>query len=50
MTSGKKVRFDVKKIDQVQYAKYDYIQCEKRSPRYKPHNKAGKTSDDLKKR
>ena len=25
VTSGKKVRFDVKKIDQVQYAKYHYI-------------------------
>ena len=49
MTSGKKVRFDVKKIDRVQYAKYDYFQCEKRSPRYKPHNKVGKTSDELKK-
>ena len=49
MTDGKKVRFDMKKIDQVQWAKYDYIQCEKRSPRYKPHNKVGKTSDDLKK-
>ena len=35
VTSGKKVRFDVKKIDQVQYAKY--IQREKRSPRYRPH-------------
>ena len=49
VTSGKKVRFDVKKIDQVQYAKYHYIHCEKRSPRYKPHNKVGKTSNELKK-
>ena len=41
--SKERVRFDMKKIDQVQY------ECERKSPRFKPHNKIGKSSEELKK-
>ena len=47
-TSGRKVRFDMKKVDQVEYIKEDYVPCHGRSPRYKPHGKIGKSTHDLK--
>ena len=46
--SGRKVRFDMKKVDQVEYVKEDYVQCRGRAPRYKPHDKVGKNIMDLK--
>ena len=47
--SKEKVRFDMKKTDQVQYKKYNFVQCERKSPRFKSHNKIGKSSEELKK-
>ena len=47
-TSERKVRFDMKKIDQVEYVKEDFVQCHGRAPRYKPHNKVGKSTYELK--
>ena len=47
-TSERKVRFDMKKIDQVEYTKEDFVQCLGRAPRHKPHNKVGKSTSELK--
>ena len=42
------MRFDMNKVDQVEYAKEDYVQCHGRAPRYKPHDKVGKSISELK--
>ena len=47
-TTGRRVRFDMKKVDQVEYIKEDYVQWHGRSPRYKPHDKVGRSTHDLK--
>ena len=47
-TSERKVRFDMKKIDQVEYTKEDFVQCHGRAPRHKPHDKVGKSTSELK--
>ena len=47
-TNGRKVRFDMKKINQVEYDKEDFVQCHGRAPRYKPHNKVGKSTSEVK--
>ena len=47
-TSGRRVQFDMKKIDQVEYVKEDYIPCHGKAPRYTPHDKVGKSTQELK--